>query len=90
MTPRAAAQLLGVRLDSIYPLIWAGKLAAQKVDGRWRIPSHAVEQRLKQNTYRSVIQQPVVLTQEEFDGLQRDRRRLKRIIARSKQERKHS
>jgi excisionase family DNA binding protein len=45
LTPRTAALLLGVRLDSIYALIWAGKLEADKKDGRWEIPLSAVEAR---------------------------------------------
>lgn len=47
MTPREAAQELGLRLDSIYSLVWAGKLPARKQDGRWLIPAAAVEARLK-------------------------------------------
>jgi excisionase family DNA binding protein len=43
MTPKEAAQKLGVRLDYLYPLIWAGKLEARKVDGRWLIPQTAVQ-----------------------------------------------
>lgn len=43
MTPKEAARALGVRLDYLYPLIWAGKLEARKVDGRWLIPLRAVE-----------------------------------------------
>ncbi len=45
LTPRAAALLLGVRLDSIYALIWAGKLEAAKRDGRWEISRAAVDMR---------------------------------------------
>lgn len=48
LAPKDAAQRLGVRLDSIYSLIWAGKIEAHKLDGRWRIPSEVIEQRLKQ------------------------------------------
>jgi excisionase family DNA binding protein len=47
LSPREAAERLCVRLDSLYALIWAGKLAAHKLDGRWRIPVGAVEARLK-------------------------------------------
>jgi excisionase family DNA binding protein len=45
VTPREAAQLLGVRLDTIYGLIWAGKLQAEKKDGRWLISVAAIHQR---------------------------------------------
>ncbi len=47
LSPREAAQRLGIRLDSLYALIWAGKLMAHKLDGRWRIRADAVEARLK-------------------------------------------
>jgi excisionase family DNA binding protein len=43
ITPKEAARMLGVRLDHLYPLIWAGKLEARKVDGRWLIPQTAVQ-----------------------------------------------
>jgi excisionase family DNA binding protein len=43
ITPKEAARMLGVRLDYLYPLIWAGKLEARKVDGRWLIPQTAVQ-----------------------------------------------
>lgn len=47
VTPRQAAQRLGTRLDSLYALIWAGKIPAHKKEGRWLISLDAVEQRLK-------------------------------------------
>jgi len=45
-TPREAAIILGIRLDSVYSLIWAGRLAAEKRDGQWRIEKGSVEARL--------------------------------------------
>jgi excisionase family DNA binding protein len=48
LSPREVAQRLRVRLDSVYSLIWAGKLKAHKLDGHWRVPVEAVEARLKQ------------------------------------------
>lgn len=48
LSPREVAQLLGVRLDSVYSLIWAGKLKAHKLDGHWRVPADALKSRLKQ------------------------------------------
>lgn len=48
LSPREVAKRLHIRLDSVYSLIWAGKLRAHKSDGRWRIPSDAVEVRLRQ------------------------------------------
>ena len=45
MAPREAAQTLGIRLDSVYALIWAGKLKARKSQGKWQIPTAGVEDR---------------------------------------------
>ena len=47
LTPRVAAQRLGIRLDAVYAAIWAGRLTAHKKDGRWYVPSSEVEKRLK-------------------------------------------
>lgn len=46
MTPRRAAQRLGIRLDAVYALIWAGRLPAHKKDGRWCIRAADIEKRL--------------------------------------------
>ena len=42
-----ACRRLGITLDALYRLIYAAKLPARKVDGRWLIPAEAVEARLK-------------------------------------------
>lgn len=42
-----ACRRLGITLDALYRLIYAAKLPARKVDGRWMIPAEAVEARLK-------------------------------------------
>lgn len=47
MTPREAAARLGVRLDGVYSLVWAQKLRARKVDGRWLILEADVEKRAR-------------------------------------------
>jgi excisionase family DNA binding protein len=47
LAPKDAAQMLGIRLDSVYAQIWAGRLEAHKLDGRWRIPLASVEARLR-------------------------------------------
>ena len=47
MSPRQVARLGEVRLDGVYSLIWSGKLAAKKVDGRWRVSAAAVEKWLR-------------------------------------------
>jgi excisionase family DNA binding protein len=52
MTPRKAAQTLGIRLDAVYALIWAGKLPGHKADGRWQIPAKAVTERLRAQVER--------------------------------------
>jgi excisionase family DNA binding protein len=49
---REAAQILGVRLDTLYGLIWAGKLPAEKEDGRWLIDGAAIEKRRKKQGSR--------------------------------------
>jgi excisionase family DNA binding protein len=43
-----AARKLGVTVDAIYRRLYSGRLAASKVDGKWRIPAQAVEERLRQ------------------------------------------
>lgn len=52
LTPRAAAQKLGIRLDAVYSMIWAGRLSAHKHDGRWYVPTSAIEKRLKAQVRR--------------------------------------
>jgi len=47
ITPREAAQRLGIGLDSVYSLLWSGKLAARRLEGRWRILAASVEARLQ-------------------------------------------
>jgi excisionase family DNA binding protein len=47
MSPREAAQMLGTRLDAVYSLIWAGRLQAEKQDGRWLVSRTAVAARMK-------------------------------------------
>jgi len=45
LTPREAAQRLRIGLDSVYALIWSGKLRAKKVEGRWLINAWDVDAR---------------------------------------------
>jgi excisionase family DNA binding protein len=47
LTAIEACRILGVGLDFIYRLIYSGKLPARKVEKVWRIPSAAVEERLR-------------------------------------------
>ena len=48
MSAIEAARRLGIGLDYLYSLLWTGKLEARKVGKQWRIPSEAVEARLKE------------------------------------------
>lgn len=45
---RDTAKALGVSIKFVYDLIWAGKLEADKVGKVWRVPTLAIETRLKQ------------------------------------------
>ena len=49
VSPRQAAQQLGVRLGCVYALLWDGVLKGEKRDGRWFILLSSVENRLQQN-----------------------------------------
>jgi excisionase family DNA binding protein len=59
LSPRRAAQRLGISLDSVYSLIWAGKLTAKKRDGRWSIPVSAVEGRIKARELRQGLHERI-------------------------------
>jgi hypothetical protein len=48
LSPRQAAHALGIRLDSLYALLWAGKLTAEKHNGRWRVCADSVNRRRAQ------------------------------------------
>jgi excisionase family DNA binding protein len=50
LTPRQVALELGIRLDTVYSLIWAEKLRAEKRDGAWRVSAAAVKERLRERT----------------------------------------
>jgi excisionase family DNA binding protein len=52
VTPREMARRLGIRLDTTYGIIWAGRIAANKRDGRWLIPGEAVEALARQREAR--------------------------------------
>jgi excisionase family DNA binding protein len=41
------AREIGTRMDTIYALIWVGKIRARKVRGRWRIPRAELDKRRK-------------------------------------------
>lgn len=48
-----AARRLGCTLGYVYDLLYAGRLKAKKVAGRWRIPVAEVEARLKSMEQRN-------------------------------------
>ena len=48
LTATQSCRRLGITLDALYRLLYAGKLPGRKVEGIWRIPLSAVEQRLKE------------------------------------------
>lgn len=41
------ARRLGISLDGVYRLLYSGKLAGSKIDGKWRIPVTTVDARLR-------------------------------------------
>ena len=45
VSPREAAKILGIRLESVYSLVWAGRLEATKKDGKWSVSREAVNAR---------------------------------------------
>lgn len=48
LTAQQATRRLGITMDALYRLIYAGRLPARKERKRWLIPAQAVEARLKQ------------------------------------------
>ena len=52
LTVSAAARKLGCTLRYIYDLLYAGRLKAEKVAGRWHIPVAEVEARLRNRVKR--------------------------------------
>jgi excisionase family DNA binding protein len=55
LSPREAAQRLGISLNAVYALIWAGKMPAERHANRWLLSVAAIEARL---TRRSLVQHP--------------------------------
>jgi len=47
LTPAEAARKLGITLDAVYRLVYAGKLPARKLCNRWLLPLEAVSARLR-------------------------------------------
>jgi len=55
LSPSAAARKLGVGVDYLYKLLWAGKLQAQKINERWRVPLAAIEERQRVREEREAL-----------------------------------
>ena len=53
LTATESCRHLGITLDALYRLLYAGKLPGRKVEGIWRIPLSAVEQRLRERETRN-------------------------------------
>ncbi len=47
MTALEAARTLGVDLNRLYILLRLGRIDGRKINGEWRVPGHAVEERLQ-------------------------------------------
>jgi excisionase family DNA binding protein len=46
LSPREAARRLGISLNAVYALIWAGKIDAEQHQNRWQVSGPAVQERL--------------------------------------------
>jgi excisionase family DNA binding protein len=46
LSPREAANRLGISLNAVYSLLWAGKISAEQRENRWHIPKADVDRRL--------------------------------------------
>jgi excisionase family DNA binding protein len=53
ISPREYAKRTGTRLDTTYAALWAGRIRARQVDGKWRIPAAAVEDTLRKKRTRA-------------------------------------
>jgi len=54
VSPRESARMLEIRIDAVYGLIWAGRLTAEKRDGRWLVSQSAVAERVSSKARRKV------------------------------------
>jgi excisionase family DNA binding protein len=52
LTTTEAARKAGIRLDSFYQLVRAGRLAARKVDGRWLIEAASLADHIAKRSQR--------------------------------------
>ncbi len=60
LSPREAANRLGITLNAVYAMLWAGKIEAEMRQNRWYISAAAVENRLARKTQAgSAVNDPV-------------------------------
>jgi predicted site-specific integrase-resolvase len=52
MTVSEASRKLGVNVETVYKLLYSGRLKAEKKDGIWNVDSRSVEQRIKHKEAR--------------------------------------
>jgi len=52
ISPREAAKQLHISLNATYAAVWAGRLRAEKRDGKWLISVEAVEEHLQRRRSR--------------------------------------
>jgi len=52
LTAAETCRRLGVSLDYVYRLLYAGQLAGRKLDKTWRVSEAAVEERARQREAR--------------------------------------
>jgi hypothetical protein len=53
LTALEAARMAGIRLDVIYPLLRAGRIQGQKVDGEWRVSAASLEAHIAKRQQRN-------------------------------------
>lgn len=74
VSPREAAWILGIRLDSVYSLIWAGRLQAEKKDGRWLVDREAVDAKVRKRTAKRSMSHNELPLEKRSENLARDAR----------------
>jgi len=50
LTATQSCRRLGITLDALYRLLYAGKLEGRKVEGVWRISEDAVDERIRRKS----------------------------------------
>ena len=65
LTVSGAALRLGIRLESVYRLIYAGLLSGQRVDGKWEIPRKSVERYATKHSRKERLSTPLEPVSEQ-------------------------